>query len=35
MQFLDEFAVTLEVSAAQYFPWVIAAARRAIANRTA
>lgn len=30
MQFADEFAVTLEVSAAQYFPWVIAAAKRAI-----
>ncbi len=32
--FKDESAVTLEVSAAQYFPWVIAAARRAIADRT-
>lgn len=30
MQFPDEFAVTLEISAAQYFPWVIAAAKRAI-----
>ncbi|HEX9029442.1 MAG TPA: hypothetical protein VF823_09740 [Anaerolineales bacterium] len=30
MRFADDFAVTLEVSAAQYFPWVIAAARRAI-----
>jgi hypothetical protein len=29
-QFKDEFAVTLEISAAQYFPWVIATARRAI-----
>lgn len=29
-QFKDEFAVTLEVSATQYFPWVIAAAKRAI-----
>jgi hypothetical protein len=28
--FKDEFAVTLEVSACQYFPWVIAAAKRAI-----
>jgi len=28
--FNDEFAVTLEVSACQYFPWVIAAAKRAI-----
>jgi len=30
MQFADEFAVTLEISALQYFPYVIAAARRAI-----
>jgi hypothetical protein len=30
MQFQDDFAVTLEVSALQYFPWVIAAARRAL-----
>jgi hypothetical protein len=30
LDFKDEFAVTLEVSAAQYFPWVIAAAKRAI-----
>jgi hypothetical protein len=29
-QFADDFAVTLEISAAQYFPWVISAARRAI-----
>jgi hypothetical protein len=28
--FEEKFAVTLEISAAQYFPWVIAAARRAI-----
>ena len=28
-QFKDEFAVTLEVSAAQYFPWIIQAAQRA------
>ncbi|MBN2147332.1 MAG: hypothetical protein JW726_08080 [Anaerolineales bacterium] len=28
--FKDEFAVTLEISACQYFPWVIAAAQRAI-----
>jgi hypothetical protein len=34
MQFLDEFAVTLEVSAAQYFSWVILAARRAIEERS-
>ena len=32
MYFKDDFAVTLEVSAAQYFPWVIAAAERAIAQ---
>ena len=31
--FKDEFAVTLEVSACQYFPWVIAAAKRAIDHR--
>jgi hypothetical protein len=30
MDFKDDFAVTLEVSACQYFPWVIAAAKRAI-----
>jgi hypothetical protein len=29
-KFMDECAVTLEVSAAQYFPWIITAARRAI-----
>jgi hypothetical protein len=28
--FSDDFAVTLEVSACQYFPWIIAAAERAI-----
>jgi hypothetical protein len=28
--FKDEFAVTLEISAAQYFPWIIEAAKRAI-----
>ena len=28
--FKDEFAVTLEISACQYFPWVILAAKRAI-----
>jgi hypothetical protein len=28
--FADEFAVTLEVSAAQYFPWVIESARRSL-----
>lgn len=30
MQFRDDCAVTLEISSAQYFPWVIAAAKRAI-----
>ncbi len=29
-EFLDDFAVTLEVSACQYFPWVISAAKRSI-----
>ena len=28
--FTDEFAVTLEISACQYFPWVIAIAKEAI-----
>jgi bifunctional DNA-binding transcriptional regulator/antitoxin component of YhaV-PrlF toxin-antitoxin module len=32
--FRDDMAVTLEVSALQYFPWVIAAARKAIAERS-
>jgi hypothetical protein len=32
--FADDFAVTLEVSACQYFPWAIEAARRAIAERS-
>jgi hypothetical protein len=31
--FADDFAVTLEVSALQYFPWIIAAAQRAITNQ--
>ena len=34
MTFRDDVAVTLEVSALQYFPWVIVAARRAIAERS-
>jgi hypothetical protein len=34
IQFNDDFAVTLEVSATQYFPWVIAAAKQAIAYQT-
>lgn len=32
--FNEEFPVTLEVSAAQYFPWIILAAHQAIENRT-
>jgi hypothetical protein len=32
IQFEDKFAVTLEVSAAQYFPWIIDCARRSIEN---
>ncbi|MDI6695188.1 MAG: hypothetical protein QME21_09090 [Anaerolineales bacterium] len=34
MHFTDEFAVTLEISAYQYFPWIIEIARRAIADRS-
>ncbi len=34
MAFRDDMAVTLEVSSLQYFPWVVAAARRAIADRS-
>jgi hypothetical protein len=30
----EEFPVTLEVSAAQYFPWIILSARRAIEHKT-
>ncbi len=32
--FDDDYAVTLEISACQYFPWVIEAARRAIEQRS-
>lgn len=32
MTFADDFAVTLEISACQYFPWVRAAAERAISD---
>lgn len=32
-EFRDDFAVTLEVSAAQYFPWLITAAEQAIERR--
>jgi len=31
-KFDDEFAVTLEISAAQYFPWLIAEAKKSIAD---
>jgi hypothetical protein len=31
--FADDFAVTLEISACQYFPWVIAMAKRAIEQK--
>ncbi|OGO13586.1 MAG: hypothetical protein A2Y93_17560 [Chloroflexi bacterium RBG_13_68_17] len=34
MTFKDDFAVTLEVSAAQYFPWVTEAARQALEHKT-
>jgi hypothetical protein len=33
MPFKDDFAVTLEISAAQYFPWVIEEARQSISAR--
>jgi len=33
-KFKDEFAVTLEVSATQYFPWLRVMAEEAIANKT-
>jgi hypothetical protein len=33
MTFRDDFAVTLEISGTQYFPWLIEEARQAIANR--
>ena len=34
MKFKDNFAVTLEISAAQYFPWVRQCCERAIAQRS-
>jgi hypothetical protein len=34
IDFRDDFAVTLEVSACQYFPWVIAAAKKAIEQQS-
>jgi hypothetical protein len=33
IEFADDFAVTLEISACQYFPWLIDAAKRAIEQR--
>jgi len=33
-KFKDDFAVTLEISAAQYFPWIIAVAKKAIAEKS-
>ena len=33
LAFRDDFAVTLEISAVQYFPWLIAEAQQAIASR--
>ena len=33
MAFAPDFAVTLEISACQYFPWVMAEARQALAQR--
>jgi hypothetical protein len=33
-KFLDEFAVTLEISACQYFPWIAEIARKAIAEQS-
>ena len=32
MMFADDFAVTLEISAAQYFPWIMKIVRRSIAE---
>ncbi len=34
MKFADDFAVTLEISALQYFPWIREAAERAITDRS-
>lgn len=34
LKFKDDYAVTLEVSALQYFPWVITAAKRAIEQKS-
>lgn len=34
VKFVDDFAVTLEISAAQYFPWVIASAKKAIEEQS-
>ena len=34
LKFADEFAVTLEISALQYFPWLIEVAKRAISEKS-
>lgn len=34
MSFADDFAVTLEISATQYFPWVITIAKKALEERS-
>jgi hypothetical protein len=34
MQFADDFAVTLEISAAQYFPWIVCIAEKAIQEQS-
>ncbi|MFN3309088.1 MAG: hypothetical protein ACK44E_07745 [Anaerolineales bacterium] len=34
MSFADDFAVTLEISATQYFPWVITIAKKAIEEKS-
>ncbi|GAB4471758.1 MAG: hypothetical protein Kow0088_05750 [Anaerolineales bacterium] len=34
MDFLDDYAVTLEISATQYFPWVITIAKKAIDDQS-
>ncbi|RCK76087.1 MAG: hypothetical protein ANABAC_0238 [Anaerolineae bacterium] len=34
MSFADDFAVTLEISATQYFPWVISIAKKALAEKS-
>lgn len=34
MKFMDDFAVTLEISACQYFPWVLDVVKRAVAEQS-